>query len=236
MIRGIKKNLTTHYLLRSTKRGFTLAELFMVMAIFTIISGIVLFNFKGFQNSISLGNLADDIAISIRKAQVYAVGSKGVQIQGYTGVQFPGYGIRFSSVSSSASSGANEKAFVFFADIPAGPFLPGDNMYMNSTSTCDPSNISMGNECLDVIKINSGDKISEICIDGTCNGFGMASDDTIDIVFKRPEPDAYFCVTSSMGSPSCSFSTPSNVGLKVMSPKGDTKMITVYNTGQISVQ
>ena len=52
--------------------GFTLVEFIVIMAIFAVMVGVVLFNFTGFRSKITLDNLAQDIAISIRQIQTSA--------------------------------------------------------------------------------------------------------------------------------------------------------------------
>lgn len=217
-------------------KGFTLAELITVIAIFVLISAMVLFNYNGFQNSISLGNLSDDIALTVRKAQVYAIGSKGMSIQNFTGVQFPGYGLHFETNPSKLSaSSANEKSFIFFADISMAPGVPADGLYTSASGSCNPAFVGINDECLDIINITSGDKITDICSNGTCYSYG-GTYDTLDVVFKRPESDAYLCPRSSAGAPVCPSTPPSNAGVKIKALNGTTKTITIYNTGQISVQ
>ena len=54
-------------------RGFTLIELMVTLAIFTIMTSVIMANYPGFNNKIALEVLAQDIALSIRQAQVYGI-------------------------------------------------------------------------------------------------------------------------------------------------------------------
>jgi prepilin-type N-terminal cleavage/methylation domain-containing protein len=51
------------------KAGFTAAEIVVVIAIITIISGIALFNFGGFNEGAALNRSTQELALSIREAQ-----------------------------------------------------------------------------------------------------------------------------------------------------------------------
>jgi prepilin-type N-terminal cleavage/methylation domain-containing protein len=75
---------------KNKKAGVTLIELMVVISIFAIISATVIVDYRSFSSSISTQNLADDIALSIRKAQGYAIG-----VRGYNNI-FNGYGIHFA--------------------------------------------------------------------------------------------------------------------------------------------
>ncbi len=224
-------------------KAFTLLEMMIVVAIFAVLSALLIFNYSSFKSSISLNNLSDDIALTIRKAQVYAISVKSAEIATASGAYFPGYGIHFSTTTMPANgSEASEKKFVFFADIlnPSTPGLPSNKAYDSYNGICDPNFISYQNECMDVVSITSQDKISDFCLDGTCNQASNIS--SLDIVFMRPDSDAYFCVRSGAGA-NCSnpnansTSNYSNVSIILKSIiSNKTKTITVYNTGQISVQ
>lgn len=89
-------------------KGFTLLELLVVLAIFIIITSIVLANYPLFKDGISLKKTAQQIAIAIHEAEVYAMAVKSFNDQ------FSGYGAHFESGSSS---------FVLFSDID------DDNVY-----------------------------------------------------------------------------------------------------------
>lgn len=218
--------------------GFTIVEMLMVLAIFIVISGIVIFNFSDFKSNVSLENLAQDIALSVRKAQSYASSTKGNLLSGTPDVIFPGYGIHFSTESSITAQkfqGSN-KSFIIFADIPPNP-KPGfyDYKYDNGTKFCGTSNLTSGNECLEEMKINSTDYISEICDD--TNPTPSCFTGTLDITFKRPDPDATFCFIPSTLPPGSSCSgTSTSAHITITSASGKTQKIKVWNTGQISIE
>ena len=76
----------------------------VVTAIFVILSAVVLANNTRFGNRVVLENLAHDIALSIRQAQVYGIAVKRTD----TGVFNVGYGMHFT---------ANAPSYELFADL-----------------------------------------------------------------------------------------------------------------------
>jgi len=58
----------------SAKAGFTMVEMLVVIAIFGIVTTILLFNLPTFRNQASLDLVAQEVAITIRGAQVFGGG------------------------------------------------------------------------------------------------------------------------------------------------------------------
>lgn len=75
--------------------GFTLFELLVTLAILTVISSLIFANYPEFQAGVSLKRTAQEIALSVREAEVYAIAVKGWE------EEYEGYGIHFESVSPS---------------------------------------------------------------------------------------------------------------------------------------
>ena len=98
---------------------------------------------------LSIKNLADDIALTVRRAQGFAIG-----VRGYSTDFSQGYGIHFTSNTGSDIYAGSNKAFILFADIS------NYNQYDNSSATCGEP--SAGDECLELLSITSMDKITEI--------------------------------------------------------------------------
>lgn len=89
------------------KKGFSLIELLVVTLIFFILTGIVLFKQGKFSSDILITSTAYELALFIREAQVYGVGSK-VQV-GASNSRFA-YGVNFSNTSNTEAT--------LFADVP----------------------------------------------------------------------------------------------------------------------
>ncbi len=209
---------------KNTNKGMTLIELVVVLGIFVVVSSIIVFNYGSFKSTASTQNLANDVALSIREAQSNAIGVRGVN----SDFKY-GHGIHFTEDpdTSNIIAGSN-KSFVLFAD------LNDDGVYnypnSSSSSTCSENMM----ECEGIITINSLDNINNIYLDGVPkNQTGM-----IDILFKRPNPDAIFCYRTSYNA-NCQ-SDFSNISIEVsngmLPPDEVTYMVTVWNTGQISVK
>lgn len=212
----------------SLQSGVTLIELIVVVAIFSVVSSVLLFNYSNFSTNVSIRNLSQDIALTIRKSQTSATSVQGITGSGSVR-SYPAYGISFSLESNSTSFLPNSKRFVSFADvIPASSQTP--NKKYDSDGTC--GSVHEGGECLEAISIAGSDNLVSIETDTTG---GAVTSGTIDITFRRPSPDAIICYIPS-GQSSCSSQIPSYAKLTFQSAKGLQRSVSVWNTGQINVQ
>src|ERR1035437_8584732 len=131
--------------------GFTLVELLVVIFIFMIITGITIFSYGKFNSSLSIQNLADDIALSVRRAQGFAIGVRG------TGSSFTdGYGIHFTANPNSPLNAGSNKAFILFTDMGITP-----NKKYNYDSSGKCGSPTSSNECMEVLSITSADRSEE---------------------------------------------------------------------------
>ncbi len=198
----------TPYAIRHT-RGFTLIELVVVTAIIIVVSSVVLVNNNRFGGVVQLENLAYDVALSVRQAQVF-----GVSVQRYGSGDFTsGYGMHFD---------INDPVhYEFFADVDKDGFFDSDENVAPSPYT-----------------IRSGFKVSGLCAPqgqdaATCVGATPAAQ--IDIAFKRPEADAWI----SAGGVGCAYGAGTcaeSARIILLSPRGDVMSVVVGANGQISVQ
>jgi len=72
--------------------GFSLVEMMTVIAIFFIITAVILANLPDFQNKTSMDLVAQDVALGIRTAQVYSTATRRA-----SSGDFPSYGAYFTS-------------------------------------------------------------------------------------------------------------------------------------------
>ena len=189
--------------------GFTLVELVVVTAIIVVVSSVVLVNNNRFGGVIQLENLAYDVALSVRQAQIF-----GVSVQRYGSGDFTsGYGMYFN---------LNDPVhYEFFADVDKDGFF-------------DPSE----NVAPSPYTIRSGFRISGLCAPqgtdaATCLGATPATQ--LDIAFKRPEADAWI----SAGGVGCAYGAGTcaeSARIVLLSPRGDVMSVVVGANGQISVQ
>jgi prepilin-type N-terminal cleavage/methylation domain-containing protein len=212
------------------QRGVTLIEMLVVVAIFSIVASILLFNYSDFSTNVSLRNLTQDIALSLRKAQTYATSVQSLP-NGASTTEFPSYGMTFSADAITTPFVPHSKQFVFFADILDG--VSQNTKTYQSTGTCGSP--AVGNECVEAFTITTGDKIISLCYDN--NGtYTCSSTGALDITFNRPSPDAVICFKPAGYGGTCATTASSHAEVILESPKGVTRSVLIWNTGQIAVQ
>lgn len=194
----------------SRLRAFTLVELVVVTGIIIVVSSVVLVNNNRFGGVVQLENLAYDVALSIRQAQVY-----GISVQRYGADNFSsGYGMHFDI--------NDPQHYELFADVDRDGFFdsPDENV--------SPSPYT----------IRNGFTITGLCAPegadaATCVGTTPVTQ--LDIVFKRPEADAWI----SAGGVGCAYGAGTcaeSARIILLSPRGDVMSVIVGANGQISVQ
>lgn len=146
---------------RLREAGFTLIELLAVTGIMVLITGLVLTNNNKFNGTILLQNVAYDIALSVREAQVY-----GISVQSFNGSFNAPYGMHFQV------NGDNTSIYLIFADatIANGTYDSGE--LVQSTT------------------LSGGYRIDDLCATPP-TGSEVCGLTSLDITFVRPEPDAY---------------------------------------------
>jgi len=144
------------------ERGLTLIEMLVVTGIIALISGLVLANNNRFGGQVLLQNLAYDIALSIREAQIY-----GISVQQFQGTYGYSYGMYFQP-----STSGGRTIYVLFADTDDNGLYDGTAELVQSTA------------------IASGYAVADLCATpvSSIERCGLSS---LAITFRRPEPDAY---------------------------------------------
>ncbi|OGG55362.1 hypothetical protein A3D62_02330 [Candidatus Kaiserbacteria bacterium RIFCSPHIGHO2_02_FULL_49_11] len=156
-------------------RGFSLIELVVTVGILTVITGALLANHASFGGSILVENLAYDVALSLRQAQVFGLSVR--EFNTGSGQFDIGYGIHFDRDDLST--------YRLFADIDKGKtFNAGD-----------------GTE--EIFTIGRGYSIRDICATSlggveVCSSTGALQN--LDVVFIRPDPDAIMRVNGDTAS------------------------------------
>ena len=212
-----------------------MVELLVTLSVFTVISALTLANYPKFNNQTAITGLAQQIAISIREAQVYGVAVKNASSTAsiVSPNVYPAYGIFFATTSVGTTYGNDTAYSVFFdrvTSLGAPPYFRplGDNFFSDS------------GELVETVKIQNGSKIVGICAVPT-SGSSCNAVDSAFVVFRRPNPDAII-KTVATGSGTWPYTTPTlidNQRLEVTIRSRDqniTKIIQVFSSGQITVK
>ena len=202
MFHGTTK-LRAEFLL--VNKGFSLVELLVTMGIMAIIMGALFLNYGAFTGRIDLENLAYEIAIVLRQAQVYGVAVKETKIGTE---EFPIYGV---NVEFLGDPDLGTKIFDLFADIvPPG----GDGQYN------DPLQ-----EHVETFTIERASYISAIrgctssCVDLS----------RVAITFARPNLQAIFNTFPA------GFFTHVEIEVRSARQDIPPRFVRVWNNGQIAV-
>ncbi len=209
------------------RRGFTLIELLVVLAIILIVTAVVITSQSSFNKTVILENTAYDIALAMRSAENFGLGSRAA---GNT--ENAGYGVHFDA--------SKPNSFILFADTdppvgtPGGNFchapvgvyngpgaLPGDCLY---TPSKDLS--------VNTYTLGNGIVIKDLCADNANTGWGCINVSLLDIVFARPNGDATISINGSFNPPPSPYT---NACLAVTSPQGGYQSILVDELGEINV-
>lgn len=211
----------------NAKAGFTLIEMLVVVAIFAIVASVLLFNYSDFSTSVAIRNLSAEIGLSVRQAQSYATSVRSLAgTNGARSDMFPAYGISFSVNPTGPAFDPTNNNFVLFADISPDASGKTNDLYENNGTCGTPA---VGAECVQSFGIQNGDVITSLCTAQTSAATCMTARGTVNVVFRRPSPDAEIYV---VGNPQ----PQSYVYVTVMSPKGLKRVIKIYTTGQIDAQ
>jgi prepilin-type N-terminal cleavage/methylation domain-containing protein len=208
-------------------RGFTLIEMMVVITIITIVSAVVIVNQGSFNRSIILSNAAYDVALTLRSAETYGLGTRAI------GSTFNvGYGIDFKKASPST--------FTLFADTYPLPSTDPAQVCHPTADITFPSSLS-GNCVYDSAQgekvtdytLEKGITIADFCaFNGTwsCANSNGSSLTLLDIVFSRPNADPFMSVNGAYSSGSA----PTQACLKLVSPQGGARYVAISASGGIT--
>jgi prepilin-type N-terminal cleavage/methylation domain-containing protein len=189
------------------KKGFTILELIVSIAIFALMTALVISKYGTFNQGVILTNLAYDIALTIRNAQTYGLNVKSADRDQnhFSGERGGTYGVHFSKNDS------DNTEFTFFVDLGL-----------------TPNGVYDTGEFLSKTIIKNGSRITKICTGpGQC-----AKLSAVDITFRRPNPNA---IIKTYDNDNTDNAKVDKVYIIVSSRDGNYKIINVNSTGQISV-
>ncbi len=232
-------------------RGFTLIEMLVVLAIATFLTAAVLANLPRFQDQTQLELAAQEVAIDIRGAQTFTIGTKAAKpncpsfidpTHCYTG---SGQELQSNGVHFDLTSGANT-VFQLFVDLPHNDF-PGniDNVFDSGKNSSDIR------EAVESYSLPPGYRFWTIL--NPANGYVYY---WLDVLYKRPYTEATLTARLSEGLSSrtpdgglspcfraggggaCPAESLTSADIYIKGPSRDPrcKVIQVYNNGQIAVK
>lgn len=205
---------------RQSQSGFTIVELIVSLAIFAIMTSLILSKYGKFDQGVILTNLAYDVALTIRNAQSYGLNVRSASrdtnafdiVNGPASNSGGSYGVHFDT--------STPTEFIFFVD------EDGDGIYDVGNGNGNNGN-NNGNATDQKTTIKRGSSISSMCVSNTksCNGAGTVQ--KLDITFKRPDPNAIIMANSIKYG-------YAEIVLKAVD--NTTRKVIVNFTGQISVE
>lgn len=198
---------------KKESQGFTIVEMIVVIAIFAIITSVALFNQGKLNSNILVNNLAYEIALAVRETQTYGIGVRA----GASGTSFEGgYGISFDI--------SKPNQIVTFTDNNSNHVLDAGEEVATFT-----------------ISNQRGNKITAICRGVTsnsqkCVGGSDHNVSILNILFRRPNPEAIFFSVRNGISTASTDDIPGPAYIVVNTPSGDNcRVVVVEKTGQIEV-
>ncbi|MFA6349263.1 MAG: type II secretion system protein [Candidatus Paceibacterota bacterium] len=205
----------------SQSKGFTLIELLVVLGVIMFVMAVVFTSQSTFTKTLILKNTAYDIALTLRSAQTFGLGSRANTDGGVTSVN-AGYGLHFQS--------ATPDSFILFADTSGGASCvgmtpdckPGDHVY-SSGADKSVQTYTLGNGIF-VSDFCAYFGSGKACLSGT--GFPVWGTSSLDIVFARPNPNVFIQASNlSIWTAAC---------ITLRSPQGDTRVVSIASSGAIT--
>lgn len=196
------------------KGGFTLMEMLVVVAIFGILSAILMFNYGNFSDSTLSTNIAYEVALQIREAQVFGLGVRG------SGSTFSDSFDNAYGVYVNVPVGSDSNTVIFFLDANTDTECDGAGGAACSCSG-DPTD-----ECVDSKTLPQGIKFTDLRV---YDGVACKEINSLAVSFKRPNPDALIRMN---GDPTAYQAAQ----IEITAPRsGDKRYVIVRDNGQISV-
>lgn len=166
-------------------QGFTLVEFIVIISIFAIMAAVALFNFTGFRSSVGLNNLAHDIGLTIRQAQVFGWGNQTqdtnqvIQLEGGTDSGNPiryAEGVHFTQ--------ADPKQFILYRK--TSPTAP--QYYDTSDIIIDTIKVTGQNSIAGFFKASNKNDL--MLVAGNPGPAATAIGGDLSLAFTRPKPEA----------------------------------------------
>lgn len=173
---------------KQISRGFTIAEMGIVVIIFIILTSVIIFRYGDFNSSILVSNMAYEVAITTRQAQVFGLGARGYKSGSVSEFIYP-YGLFINMNDNEGADEGTTKKFALFIDrSEQGDAGYGQCNMANDTGACS---CLPGDECQEMYRMQRDIAVSDIKVEA--RNFDGCEADTVDrlaVTFKRPNPEA----------------------------------------------
>jgi prepilin-type N-terminal cleavage/methylation domain-containing protein len=221
------------YLKKQKNKGFTLVEFIVVITIFSIMSSVSIFNFNEYQARIEETNVTQDIALSIRQAQVYGISaSTGIVGKEYLNEDGVADDVFGSNGSNNIYTSEQIADITQDRSVRGVSIDPGTNSFIIFE---DVNRNRVYNDGTDVVIDRRTIQSNKVTIRGIdlcpiAPNCGSEVNSRVDIVFQRPYPDAFI---SRDGDPSDTY----NFASIIINSGGDTSSyIEVSSIGNIAAK
>ena len=217
-------------------RAFSLVELVVVISIFSIMTAVSTVNYNEYRSAIERANLSQDIALSIRQAQVYGISASAKNIgdisfdAGTVADEF------FDNLSGIADVTQDKSIRGVSFDLAGNTIILFED-YNKNKVYYDTGNIATTDRIIDQRSILSNSIAFEyfyLCDGATCvkktTGF-------LDIAFERPYPNAMINYRATNSSTATL--VPYTKAIIVISDGttvGENEYIEIYSIGNITVK
>ena len=192
------------------RKGFSIIELMIAVAIFIILTSVAFYGYADFNNDMVMTNQAYELSLHVRQAQVYGIAVRGGS--GAAGSEF--------TASYGVAANIGSSVVTIFRD------ANDDGLY-------DPS--SPDEPALELLTFARGVEVCRICITSGTNVESGCSDayDDISISFKRPDPDARVAINDVPYDAGPAYAL---TRIAIQAPNGKERYVDVTVTGQVSVR
>lgn len=160
-----------------SKKGFTIIELMICVFIFAMMTTLLLAKYGSFNTGVLLTNLAYDVALTIRNAQTYGLNVKSAPLDA-NNFNYA-YGVHFALGTE----------FIFFIDTNSNGLYDA-NLYEKITSTTIKRGMGIARLC-------PSSRVCRSLDDEDGNGLTIDWPDSIDVTYKRPNPEAIIKSTNN---------------------------------------
>jgi prepilin-type N-terminal cleavage/methylation domain-containing protein len=203
------------------RAGFTLIEMMVVLVIVSILTTAIVANYGSFRSATVATNMAYEAATTVRQAQLYGLGVRGVLVD--SAYEFGGtYGVEFA---------ADMASYSIFRDGAGTNPLNG-----RCDDGCDCSN-QLG-ECVEQVRMLQAVTVEAICASPSAAietadlmAGAYCTHDAGTVTFTRPNPEG----TIRVGSPGNLNEGFALLGIVIRGGE-HCRLVRVYSNGQISVE